>query len=93
MKFKFDDQGHIAWTAKELYQMVLENPLRLVNDYLMGAARPRHSPNTRNTATRPCRRGADGRSPQEPVSARELPHRLQHRSTGGKGLDRDVGRV
>ena len=32
---KFDDQGHIVWTPKELYQMVQENPRRLVNNYLM----------------------------------------------------------
>jgi hypothetical protein len=41
MKFKFDEQGHIVWTPKELYQMVLENPLRLVNDYLMGGSTPK----------------------------------------------------
>lgn len=35
MKFKFDEQGHVVWTPKELFQMVLENPRRLVNDYLM----------------------------------------------------------
>jgi len=37
---KFDEQGHIEWTPKELYQMVLDNPLRLVNGYLM-AGTPR----------------------------------------------------
>ena len=26
MKFKFDEQGHVVWSPKELYQMVLENP-------------------------------------------------------------------
>src|SRR6266536_4373809 len=31
----FDEQGHILWTPKELYQMVLDNPRRLVNGYLM----------------------------------------------------------
>jgi hypothetical protein len=41
MKFKFDDEGHIVWTPKKLYEMVLENPLRLVNDYLMGGSTPR----------------------------------------------------
>ncbi len=41
MKFIFDEQGHIVWTPKELYQMVLENPLRLVNDYLMGGSTPK----------------------------------------------------
>ena len=40
MKFQFDEQGHIVWTPMELYQMVLENPLRLVNDYLMGGSTP-----------------------------------------------------
>jgi hypothetical protein len=32
---RFDEQGHIVWTPKELYQMVLDNPRRLVNSYLM----------------------------------------------------------
>jgi hypothetical protein len=32
---EFDEQGHIIWTPKELYQMVLDNPRRLVNGYLM----------------------------------------------------------
>jgi hypothetical protein len=32
---KFDEQGHIVWTPKELYQMVLDHPRRLVNGYLM----------------------------------------------------------
>ena len=41
MKFKFDEQGHIVWTPKELYQMALETPLRLVNDYLMGGSTPK----------------------------------------------------
>ncbi len=41
MKFKFDEEGHIVWTPKELYFMVLENPLRLVNDYLMGGSTPK----------------------------------------------------
>lgn len=40
MKFKFDEQGHVIWTPKELYQMVLESPRRLVNDYLMGCGTP-----------------------------------------------------
>ena len=41
MKFKFDEQGHVVWSPKGLYQMVLENPLRLVNDYLMGGSTPK----------------------------------------------------
>jgi hypothetical protein len=41
MMFKFDEQGHVIWTPKKLYQMVLESPLRLVNDYLMGGSTPR----------------------------------------------------
>ncbi len=41
MKFKFDEEGHIIWSPKELFQMVLENPLRLVNDYLMGGSTPK----------------------------------------------------
>src|SRR5438552_17434540 len=41
MKFKFDEQGHVVWTPKELYQMVVEGPLRLVNDYLMGGSTPK----------------------------------------------------
>lgn len=41
MKFKFDEQGHVVWTPKELYRMVSEAPLRLVNDYLMGGGTPR----------------------------------------------------
>ncbi len=32
---KFDEQGHILWAPKGLYQMVLESPRRLVNGYLM----------------------------------------------------------
>jgi hypothetical protein len=32
---KFDEHGHIVWTPRELYQMVLDNPRRLVNGYLM----------------------------------------------------------
>ncbi len=41
MKFKFDEEGHIVWSPKELYQMVLEDSLRLVNGYLMGGNTPR----------------------------------------------------
>jgi hypothetical protein len=41
MKFKFHEQGHLVWTPKELYQMVLETPFRLVNDYLMGGSTPK----------------------------------------------------
>ncbi len=41
MKFKFDEEGHIVWKPRELYQMALENPLRLVNDYLMGGSTPK----------------------------------------------------
>ena len=41
MKFKFDEQGHILWTPKDLYGMVKDNPLRLVNDYLMGGVTPK----------------------------------------------------
>jgi len=40
MKFKFDTEGHIVWSPKGLYEMVRENPLRLVNDYLMGGSTP-----------------------------------------------------
>ena len=40
MKFKFDEQGHVIWTPTELYQMVQDSPLRLVNDYLMGGSTP-----------------------------------------------------
>jgi hypothetical protein len=32
---EFDKQGHIVWTPKEVYQMVLADPRRLVNGYLM----------------------------------------------------------
>ncbi len=32
---KFDEQGHIVWTPKELYQMALANSRRLVDCYLM----------------------------------------------------------
>jgi hypothetical protein len=35
MSFKFDVYGHVVWTPQELYQMVVDNPRRLVNDYLM----------------------------------------------------------
>lgn len=38
---KFDEQGHVVWTPKELYQTAVENPLRLVNDYLMGGSTPK----------------------------------------------------
>ncbi len=41
MKFKFDEEGHIVWSLKELYQMVQEDFLRLVNGYLMGGSTPR----------------------------------------------------
>jgi hypothetical protein len=40
MKFKFDEQGHVIWSPKGLYQMAKEDPLRLVNDYLMGGSTP-----------------------------------------------------
>jgi hypothetical protein len=32
---KFDEQGHVRWSPRELYQLVLEEPRRLVNFYLM----------------------------------------------------------
>jgi hypothetical protein len=33
---RFDDQGHIIWTSpRELYQMVVDNPRRLLTGYLM----------------------------------------------------------
>ncbi len=35
MKFKFDEQGHVLWTRTEFYKAAMENPRRLVNDYLM----------------------------------------------------------
>ncbi len=41
MKFKFDEEGHIVWSPKALYQMVLEDSLRLVNGYLMGGSTPK----------------------------------------------------
>jgi hypothetical protein len=41
MKLEFDGQSHILWTPKQLYQMVLEDPLRLVNDYLMAGSTPK----------------------------------------------------
>ena len=32
---KFDDQGRLIWTPKELYSLAQSNPLRLVNGFLM----------------------------------------------------------
>jgi len=46
MKFTFDEEGHIVWTPKELYLMVLENPLRvhrLENNDPLGRPEPASS--------------------------------------------------
>ena len=32
---KFDEQGHVVWTPKELYELAKTDPLRLINGYLM----------------------------------------------------------
>lgn len=32
---RFDEHGHVLWTPKALYQMAVDNPVRLVDGYLM----------------------------------------------------------